>query len=354
MARRRRYRRRNGSGRFWITGFLVTIAGVWGYARFLSPVLEGPAEESTVASATDPAADPALPETAPAEEKPEAPRLISTRPESPAPVVNERITEKGAQSLETQRSESTDRGAKLFAAGMQELSRNELIPARAHLSEALTLGLANRDLLEARAALVRIGAETIFSATIYPDDPLVRKHVVSSGESLGKIAKMYDVTPDLLAAINGIANKNIIRVGQELKVIQGPFNALVDKSSYEMDIYLQNTFVRKYQVGLGANDSTPKGEWQVGTKLTNPTYYPPRGGTIVAADDPQNPLGEHWIELIGVGGAARGKERYGIHGTIAPQSIGKSESMGCIRMLNEDVAEVFTLLVPSKSRVVVR
>jgi lipoprotein-anchoring transpeptidase ErfK/SrfK len=121
-----------------------------------------------------------------------------------------------------------------------------------------------------------------------------------------------------------------------------------------MDIYLQDTFVRQYQVGLGANDSTPTGEWLVGTKLVNPTYYPPRGGRIISAGDPQNPLGEHWIELIGVSGAARGQSRYGIHGTIAPESIGKSESLGCIRLLNEDVAEVFTLLISKKSKVWVR
>jgi lipoprotein-anchoring transpeptidase ErfK/SrfK len=32
---------------------------------------------------------------------------------------------------------------------------------------------------------------------------------------------------------------------------------------------------------------------------------------------------------------------YRIHGTNEPQSIGKSVSSGCIRMLNEDVAELF-------------
>lgn len=355
MARRRRYRRRNGSGRFWITGCLVTVAGVWGYARFLSPVLEGQTASPTVADAVTQPAVEAPQEAAPPAPatRAEPPRLISTRPESPPPVVNERVTEKGANEVATPRSAASERASKLLADGLQELARDEVIAARGHLSEAVKLGLADRDLVEARAALVRIGALTIFSPNIYPNDPLVRKHVVSSGESLGKIATMYSVTPELLAAINNIANKNIIRVGQELKVVQGPFHVRVTKATFQMDVYLQDVFVRKYQVGLGANDGTPLGEWQVGTKLTNPTYYPPRGGSIVAADDPQNPLGEHWIELIGVGGSAVGKERYGIHGTIAPESIGKSESMGCIRMLNEDVAEVFTLLVSSKSHVYV-
>jgi lipoprotein-anchoring transpeptidase ErfK/SrfK len=237
---------------------------------------------------------------------------------------------------------------------MQALARDELVAARAHLSEAVTLGLAERDLSEARAALARIGTATIFSGAIVADDPLVRSHVVSPGESLVKIASKYDVTADLLAAINNIANKDMIRAGQTLKVVQGPFHVRVDKKGYRLNVYLQDTFVRQYPVGLGADDSTPTGDWVVGTKLINPTYYPPRGGRIIAADDPENPLGGHWIELIGVAGNAAGQERYGIHGTIAPESIGKSESLGCIRMHNQDVAEVFALLVPKKSNVQVR
>jgi len=354
--RRRHYRSRsrNRSGRIWITGSIFTVAGIWAYAHFISPVLEEPAQPVAAASAAK--VDTAV---AGAQEPPAAPpRLVSKRPETTSAQVKERVSEKGANEKRpatiAANPESAERSAKLLASGKQALAREELVAARAYLSEAVNLGLGESDLTEARAALVRIGAQTIFSPNILTDDPLVRTHVVSPGESLGKIASKYDVTAELLAVINGIADKNMIRAGQSLKVVQGPFHVRVHKATFRMDVYLQDTFVRQYQVGLGANDSTPTGEWIVGTKLTNPTYYPPRSGRIVAADDPQNPLGEHWIELIGVAGNARGQERYGIHGTIAPDSIGRSESLGCIRMHNEDVAEVFTLLVPKKSRVLVR
>lgn len=337
----------------------MTVAGIWGYAQFISPVLEGEPEEEAPAVAMNTvdapvgaaAAAPMLPPSNP------GPRLTSTRPETPSPQVNERISEKGARD-ESPRQEvspaTAERRAKLLAAGRQALERNELVNARSYLSEAVTLGLSTDELIEARAALVRIGTETIFSANIFPEDPLVRQHMVSPGESLGKIAKKYEVTDDFLAAINNISDKNKIRAGQNLKVVQGPFHVRVDKRTYRMDVYLQDTFVRQYQVGLGANDSTPTGEWVVGTKLLNPTYYPPRGGPIIEAGDPENPLGEYWLELVGIGGAARNQQRYGIHGTIAPNSIGKSESLGCIRMHNEDVAEVFTLLVTKDSHVFVR
>ena len=35
---------------------------------------------------------------------------------------------------------------------------------------------------------------------------------------------------------------------------------------------------------------------------------------------------------------------YGIHGTTEPESIGKAQSNGCIRMLNKDVEELFGLV----------
>ena len=78
-------------------------------------------------------------------------------------------------------------------------------------------------------------------------------------------------------------------------------------------------------------------------KLVNPTYYGP-DGLVIDGDDPSNPLGEHWIDL---------GDSYGIHGTIDPESIGQARSRGCIRMKNEDVAEVFSLLSEG-SEIVIR
>jgi lipoprotein-anchoring transpeptidase ErfK/SrfK len=162
------------------------------------------------------------------------------------------------------------------------------------------------------------------------------------------------VTADFLAKVNGIADKNRIRVGRRIKVIHGPFRAVVVKADYRLEVYLDETFIKHYPVGLGEDDSTPAGTWKVQNKLENPQYYPPRGGQIILADDPENPLGERWIGLEGIAGEAVGQERYGIHGTIEPDSIGKNVSLGCIRMYNPDVEELYDLLVEGKSQVTVR
>ncbi len=49
-----------------------------------------------------------------------------------------------------------------------------------------------------------------------PDAPST--HTVARGDTLSKIARQYGTTVDKLVELNGIANKNLIRVGQVLKL----------------------------------------------------------------------------------------------------------------------------------------
>ena len=51
-------------------------------------------------------------------------------------------------------------------------------------------------------------------------------------------------------------------------------------------------------------------------------------------------LGTRWL-----GFAEKGEyQSYGIHGTNDPNSIGRNVSNGCVRMLNKDVEEIFSML----------
>lgn len=233
------------------------------------------------------------------------------------------------------------------------IAAGDWLGARGTLVEGLPKAGSTSERSAIRERLLRVSAETLLSPRILPNDPLVDRYVVQAGDHLERIASQAKVSPALLARINNLPNMNMIRIGQTLKVIKGPFRAVVDKSEFRMDVYLGDVLVRSYPVGLGADDSTPTGEWQVLNKLRNPTYYPPRGGQIMAADDPQNPLGEYWIGLVGTSGEAVGQERYGIHGTIEPDSIGKNASMGCIRLRNDDIEELYGFLVERQSTVTV-
>jgi lipoprotein-anchoring transpeptidase ErfK/SrfK len=156
---------------------------------------------------------------------------------------------------------------------------------------------------------------------------------IQPGDQLRKIATKYHLSWQYLSRVNQVDARKI-RPGKKLKVFQGPFNATVDLDQFELVIYLSGNYVKRYSVGVGKDNSSPLGEFNVKEKLENPTYYGPEGN-VLAADDPKNPLGERWIDI---------GNSFGIHGTIEPNSIGKSESAGCIRLRNEDVAEVYDLL----------
>lgn len=287
------------------------------------------------------------------------PTLTTDRPEdadlSGGPYAD--VPERGENSIETvARAASSDpsKSAALLESANRALASGDRVLARAHFSEAMNLGLAGDDEQEARRQLRMLGRDTVFSPSCFENDPFVNYYTVKPGDSLGKIATAHDVTADLLARINNITDVNRIGAGQRLKVIRGPFHARVWKSTHTIDIFLGTVFVDHFKVGLGADDATPTGEWVVKNKLTNPTYYPPRSGDIVAADDPTNPLGERWIGLEGVNGNAVGQMRYGIHGTVEPDSIGRNASLGCVRLYNEDVEFLYDLLIVNKSKVEIR
>ncbi len=239
-------------------------------------------------------------------------------------------------------------------AGQRALERNDLITAQVQFSAALKAGATGQQATDIRARLVKIADQLVFTPEHYRGDPHTLVYLVQKGDTLLKIAKAHKTTPELIARINNLVGKTMIREGTRLKVVKGPMNAIVLKKQYTLDVYLDDVMIRTYKVGLGEHDSTPTGTWRVKNKLKNPTYFPPRGGRIVQADDPNNPLGEHWIGLEGVSGDAKNQERYGIHGTNEPDSIGKNSSMGCIRLHNADAADLYELLIVGESQVVIK
>lgn len=342
-------RRRGRRSKWRVPGAVVAVVAVVGgvyYVGFRYRSWEPP-KPSDAAPETDRGAVPLLSTDRPDSANGDSDETLTKMPERGAlPWADDGAAESAAPQ--------PARALSLLKAARDASGRGDVLAARSHLSDALQEGLPPSQTIQARAELVKLGEETIFSSRVFPGDPFVETYVIRPGDSLAKIANAYAVTADLLARINGIEDKNRIRAGQNIKVIRGPFHVMVSRSTFDLDVYLQNTFIKHFKVGLGADQSTPLGEWIVETKLKNPTYHPPRGGQIIAADDPKNPLGERWIGLKGVAGEALGQERYGIHGTIEPDSIGRAVSMGCIRMHNADVELVFDMLVAGKSRVVTR
>jgi lipoprotein-anchoring transpeptidase ErfK/SrfK len=99
----------------------------------------------------------------------------------------------------------------------------------------------------------------------------------------------------------------------------------------------------KYRVATAKKGFEWKGTHKVSRKNVWPDWRPPvemraRHPELpeYMAGGPKNPLGARAMYL--------GSTIYRIHGTNTPSSIGKSASSGCIRMLNDDVTELFKLV----------
>jgi LysM repeat protein len=167
-------------------------------------------------------------------------------------------------------------------------------------------------------------------------------YVVKPGDQLYTIAKPYKIPHELVMKINGLKS-DLIHPGDRLKVVRGPFGVTIDTSKLILTVYYYGRFVKEYPVGLGEKGLLAEGEYPVRTKLINPAWTHP--DSPMAAGDPNNPLGERWIGFYG---------EYGIHGTIEPESIGKRVSLGCVRMHEKDVEEVFDLVVREYSTVTIK
>lgn len=245
-----------------------------------------------------------------------------------------------------------------YEAGREAFDSGDYINARNQLSQALK-GLRNPFRLQAKMQLATIANRLTFGRQVFPGDTTAELYHVKQGETPAGVVKGFGITADLFMKINNISNARSMIAGRSYKVIKGPFNVVVHKKTFELEVFLGDYFIKRYAIGLGKDDSSPVGEFLAGERLEKPPWF---GGqdsktgrkTIIYYGDPDYPLGDHWItlrELSADGSSTR--TNYGIHGTKEPESIGTQASRGCIRMLNEDVAELFDLLVSGKSRITI-
>jgi lipoprotein-anchoring transpeptidase ErfK/SrfK len=138
-----------------------------------------------------------------------------------------------------------------------------------------------------------------------------------------------------------------------------PGTIVVDPGERLLYFVLEDGTAVRYGVGVGRAGFAWHGEAYIGMKRKWPRWLPPE--EMIVRDlkaaawangmpgGPGNPLGARALYLHANGADTL----FRIHGTTEPKSIGKALSSGCIRMLNQDVAELFEL-VPIKTRVVVR
>ena len=255
--------------------------------------------------------------------------------------------------------------ARLALRAEQEIARANPIEGRKLLSDALrdpSASLTDRRMLRER--LTALNEDLVFGPRVTPGDPIAFSYEIQRGDVLSTLVRRQKLGIDwrLITHVNRLERPERIRAGQRIKLVRGPFHAVVSKNDYRLDLYWGDPdrpsdwlFIRSFPVGLGEDDGTPIGTFVVrsDSRLVNPAWTNPRTGERFAADDPKNPIGEYWIGLDGVG-AASIHTGYGIHGTIEPDSIGSDRSMGCVRMLDEDIKLLYGMLAEGPTRVVIQ
>jgi lipoprotein-anchoring transpeptidase ErfK/SrfK len=182
--------------------------------------------------------------------------------------------------------------------------------------------------------------------------PLAEKtdYVVQEGDSIRAIAQRYGATVEVIVESNQLKRPDVIKPGDRLRVFAGKLAIAVNKSRNDLLVTCNGKFFKRYRVGTGKFDRTPLGTFTVSERIKDPVWWRADGKTIPFGDK-ENILGTRWLALKASGATTAGKG-YGIHGTWEPDSIGKAESAGCIRLLNADVEELFGL-IPVGTEVVI-
>lgn len=210
------------------------------------------------------------------------------------------------------------------------LAKGDLAAAKAIYKKAMEDSEDADTLQSLQKKVEDINIKILFSPAI---DSCSVKYTVKPGDSLAKIAKEFNVPIGLIKRSNGLTS-DVIRPGQEFKIATCKFSVTVDKSQNLLFLNTKDEVLKTYIVSTGKNNSTPVGTFKIVNKLTNPTWF--KTGAVISPDSSENILGTRWMGFDIKG--------YGIHGTTLPNELGQQVTLGCVRMRNAEVEELYDII----------
>ena len=174
---------------------------------------------------------------------------------------------------------------------------------------------------------------------------LERLDYTSAREAL---SERFHMSQDLLEELN--PKQKFDHAGDRIAIVNLPRLKPVKVTRIEVDKVRQTVkafardggLVAFYPASVGSEEKpTPSGTLKVTSVHANPTYrYDPKyrfkgvesTKPFTIEGGPNNPVGSTWIGLS--------QASYGIHGTSDPSRVSKSDSHGCVRLTNWDVARL--------------
>jgi lipoprotein-anchoring transpeptidase ErfK/SrfK len=144
-----------------------------------------------------------------------------------------------------------------------------------------------------------------------------------------------------------------LRAEVPYETAEAPGTLVVDPRSRYLYLVQEGGWATRYGVGVGRSGFGWSGIATIGDKQEWPDWYPPKEMLARQPDlldhmselpsgigmpgGPGNPLGARALYLW----QGRKDTLYRIHGTVEPWTIGSSVSSGCIRMINQDVIDLY-------------
>ena len=189
-------------------------------------------------------------------------------------------------------------------------------------------------------------------------------YLVRGGEEVYEVTEAIDLTRlaqekgvkfEILAARNNVRKPFRLKPGMSVTVDDTHIvptdlshGLVINLPELKLYHFHQGAYQRRYSLGIGRRTwPTPDGDYYIINKAKNPTWLVPpsiqdemaeSGKEVIdqVPPGPRNPLGPYWM-----GTSAPG---VGIHATNRPWSVGHLVSHGCIRMLPEEISQLFPLV----------
>lgn len=192
--------------------------------------------------------------------------------------------------------------------------------------------------------------------TEIPDDMMAKAELATMGftDVVEKLGEGFHASPALLRELNPQAR---FEAGETIRVpnidrepgLPAASTVVVDESDGALWLLdADENVIAWFPATSGSeNDPLPIGDWKINGVASTPVfeYDPslfhgadPAHEKATLQPGPNNPVGVAWIDLS--------KPHYGIHGTPEPSEISKTQSNGCIRLTNWDVARVAGAVSP--------
>lgn len=163
--------------------------------------------------------------------------------------------------------------------------------------------------------------------TALPNDPYLLKNTVSLS-STGEGGWLYRFMnnhsdQERLSAIKEVVKPN---VSYDKEIPFYPLSIIISKENHTLSVISGDQIIRNYSVALGKEDSTPEGDLFISKKVMNPDKFVPLH---------ENVYGNRAMELS--------NNKFAIHGTNSPSSIGQDVSQGCIRLNNSEMEDLYAI-----------